>query len=134
MPAPLVDLIRPEGCNPDRGLLTLRPSHHAAATQARMVQQQLTKHLNTQLGRPPSAPSESSPRPQHRDHHRAAYGSRAARAPTGEDEGEHRDAARELDRLAAVKAAEKEASRQAAIARARDEKASRHPRSRSGAA
>lgn len=51
-PSALVDLLTPTGYDPERRLLTLRPAHPAAATHARMIQQQLAKHLNTQLGRP----------------------------------------------------------------------------------
>jgi hypothetical protein len=178
-PTALAHLIRPEGYDPDRGLLTLRPAHHAAATQARLVQQQLVAHLNAQIGRPavrairvlapgsgtePAAmpPRHAEPPAPVKTRETASAGYRQAfaavqehkpnRQPTDpylleaiarqeaaaranrQDDSEHRDAAWELDRLAAAKAAEKEASRQAAIARARDEKAGRNPRRLSGAA
>jgi hexokinase len=51
-----------------------------------------------------------------------------------QDKDEHRDAVWELDRLTAARAAEEEATRLAAIARARGQKANRHPRRLSGAA
>jgi hypothetical protein len=43
-------LLTPAGYDPERRLLTLRPAHPAAATQARLIQHQLIQHLNTQLG------------------------------------------------------------------------------------
>jgi hypothetical protein len=57
----------------------------------------------------------------------------AARA-NRQDDDEHVDAVWELDRLATARADEEEATRQAAIARARDQKAGSHPRRLSGAA
>jgi predicted nucleic acid-binding Zn ribbon protein len=51
-PTELATAVQPIAYDPDRGLLTLRPSTPAHATQIRLFQQQLAKHLNTALGRP----------------------------------------------------------------------------------
>lgn len=51
-PTALVDTLTPVGYDPERGQLTVRPAHYAAATNATLMQRQLVKHLNDQLGRP----------------------------------------------------------------------------------
>jgi predicted nucleic acid-binding Zn ribbon protein len=51
-PTELATTVQPVAYDADRGLLSLRPSSPAYATQLRLFQQQLAKHLNTQLGRP----------------------------------------------------------------------------------
>ena len=75
-PTELATTVQPVAYDPDRGLLTLRPSTPAHATQIRLFQQQLAKHLNTALGRtavrtirvlPPGAvtpAANTSPAPQ----------------------------------------------------------------------
>ncbi|MGP3737997.1 DciA family protein (plasmid) [Streptomyces sp. GDS52] len=51
-PTELASTVQPIAYDPDRGILELRPSSPAYATQVRLFQHQLAKHLNTQLGRP----------------------------------------------------------------------------------
>ncbi|MEZ7005630.1 DciA family protein [Streptomyces sp. AD55] len=51
-PTKLATTVQPVAYDPDRGILELRPSSAAYATQLRLFQQQLAKQLNTQLGRP----------------------------------------------------------------------------------
>lgn len=51
-PTELATTVQPVSYDPDRGILELRPSSPAYATQIRLFQQQLAKHLNTRLGRP----------------------------------------------------------------------------------
>jgi predicted nucleic acid-binding Zn ribbon protein len=51
-PTELATTVQPVAYDPERGILQVRPSSPAYATQVRMFQQQLAKHLNTQLGRP----------------------------------------------------------------------------------
>lgn len=51
-PTQLATTVRPVAYDPDRGILEVQPSSPAYATQVRLFQQQLAKHLNTQLGRP----------------------------------------------------------------------------------
>lgn len=51
-PTELATTVQPVGYDAERGILELRPSSPAYATQVRLFQQQLAKHLNTQLGRP----------------------------------------------------------------------------------
>jgi predicted nucleic acid-binding Zn ribbon protein len=51
-PAELATTVQPTAYDPDRGLLTLQPSTPAYATQVRLFQHQLAKHLNQQLGKP----------------------------------------------------------------------------------
>jgi predicted nucleic acid-binding Zn ribbon protein len=51
-PAELATTVQPVGYDPDRGLLTLRPSSNAYATQIRLFERNLVKHLNDRLGRP----------------------------------------------------------------------------------
>jgi hypothetical protein len=50
-PTELAITVQPIAYDPDRGLLTLRPSTPAHGTQIRLVQQRLATHLNTALGR-----------------------------------------------------------------------------------
>ncbi|MGV9226357.1 DUF721 domain-containing protein [Streptomyces albogriseolus] len=51
-PTELATNVRPVAYDPERGILEVQPSSPAYATQVRLFQQQLAKHLNTQLGRP----------------------------------------------------------------------------------
>lgn len=51
-PTELATTVQPVSYDPDRGILELRPSSPAYATQLRWFQQQLAKHLNDKLGRP----------------------------------------------------------------------------------
>ena len=51
-PTELATTVQPVAYDHDRGVLELRPSSPAYATQVRLFQQQLAKHLNTALGRP----------------------------------------------------------------------------------
>ncbi|WP_052479928.1 DciA family protein [Streptomyces sp. NBRC 110035] len=51
-PTELATTVQPVAYDPDRGILELRPSSPAYATQVRLFQHQLAKHLNTALGRP----------------------------------------------------------------------------------
>ncbi|WP_158102454.1 DciA family protein [Streptomyces africanus] len=51
-PTELATTVQPVGYDPERGILELRPSSPAYATQIRLFQQQLAKHLNGKLGRP----------------------------------------------------------------------------------
>lgn len=51
-PTELASTVQPVAYDPERGILELRPSSPAYATQVRLFQQQLAKHLNTALGRP----------------------------------------------------------------------------------
>lgn len=51
-PTELATTVTPVGYDAERGLLTLRPSTNAYATQLRLFQQQLAKHLNERIGRP----------------------------------------------------------------------------------
>lgn len=51
-PTELATTVQPVAYDAERGILEVRPSSPAYATQVRMFQQHLAKHLNTQLGRP----------------------------------------------------------------------------------
>lgn len=51
-PAELASTVQPVAYDADRGILELRPSSHTYATQLRLFQWQLAKHLNDKLGRP----------------------------------------------------------------------------------
>ena len=51
-PTELATTVQPVAYDADRGILELRPSSPAYATQLRLFQQQLAKHLNSKLGRP----------------------------------------------------------------------------------
>ena len=51
-PTELAATVQPVAYDPERGILDLRPSSPAYATQVRLFQHQLAKHLNTALGRP----------------------------------------------------------------------------------
>jgi predicted nucleic acid-binding Zn ribbon protein len=51
-PTKLATTVQPVAYDTERGTLTLRPSSPAYATQLRLFQQHLAKHLNTALGRP----------------------------------------------------------------------------------
>lgn len=51
-PTELATTVQPVGYDAERGILEVRPSSPAYATQVRLFQQQLAKHLNTKLGRP----------------------------------------------------------------------------------
>lgn len=51
-PAELAATVQPVSYDAERGILELRPSSPAYATQLRLFQQQLAKHLNGKLGRP----------------------------------------------------------------------------------
>ncbi|AKZ60783.1 putative Tra3-like protein (plasmid) [Streptomyces ambofaciens ATCC 23877] len=171
-PTELATTVQAVAYDPDRGILELRPSSPAYATQIRLFQQQLVAHLNRQLGKPAVrsirvlAPGgdhrtaadaldpEQAPVPagpvktrdtahpgyqhtlalalEHRgtQHQRidpyeieARTRQEAALRAGRQPETEHRDAVWETDRLEAAQVDEREAVRQAAIARARREKA-----------
>jgi predicted nucleic acid-binding Zn ribbon protein len=170
-PTELATTVQPVAYDAERGTLTLRPSSPAYATQLRLFQQQLAKHLNTALGRPAvrtirvlapgtsTANIDDTPHPEQtkpadapvKTRETASAGYQAAleaalthrpdKQPTNpyiaeaierqeaalranrQPETEHRDAAWELDRLAAAQVDRDEAVRRAAIARARQEKA-----------
>jgi predicted nucleic acid-binding Zn ribbon protein len=51
-PTELATTVQPVGYDAEHGLLTLRPSSAAYATQIRLFERQLAKHLNDRLGRP----------------------------------------------------------------------------------
>jgi predicted nucleic acid-binding Zn ribbon protein len=51
-PTELATTVQPVGYDAEHGLLTLRPSSAAYATQVRLFERQLAKHLNDRLGRP----------------------------------------------------------------------------------
>lgn len=51
-PTELAITVQPVSYDAERGILELRPSSPAYATQVRLFQQQLAKHLNGKLGRP----------------------------------------------------------------------------------
>jgi predicted nucleic acid-binding Zn ribbon protein len=51
-PTELATTVQPVAYDPERGVLELRPSSPAYATQLRLFQQHLAKHLNERLGRP----------------------------------------------------------------------------------
>jgi predicted nucleic acid-binding Zn ribbon protein len=51
-PTELATTVQPVGYDPDHGLLTLRPSSNAYATQIRLFERKLVLHLNERLGRP----------------------------------------------------------------------------------
>lgn len=51
-PAELATTVQPVAYDAERGILELRPSSPAYATQLRLFQQQLARHLNAKLGRP----------------------------------------------------------------------------------
>lgn len=51
-PTQLATTVQPVAYDPDRGLLTLQPSTPAYATQLRLFQQQLARHLNQAIGKP----------------------------------------------------------------------------------
>ncbi|WP_055696327.1 DciA family protein, partial [Streptomyces prasinopilosus] len=51
-PTELATTVQPVAYDPERGILELRPTSPAYATQVRLFQHQLAKHLNTALGRP----------------------------------------------------------------------------------
>ncbi|MFE6412634.1 DciA family protein [Streptomyces sp. NPDC057837] len=51
-PTELAATVQPVAYDPERGILEVRPSSPAYATQIRLFQQQLAKHLNGKLGRP----------------------------------------------------------------------------------
>ncbi|MDR3084438.1 MAG: DUF721 domain-containing protein [Streptomyces sp.] len=51
-PTELATTVKPVSYDAERGVLELRPSSPAYATQLRLFQQHLAKHLNEQMGRP----------------------------------------------------------------------------------
>lgn len=51
-PTELATTVQPVAYDPERGILELRPSSPAYATQVRMFQRNLIQHLNGKLGRP----------------------------------------------------------------------------------
>jgi predicted nucleic acid-binding Zn ribbon protein len=51
-PAELATTVQPVSYDPDQGLLALRPSSNAYATQIRLFERNLVKHLNDKLGKP----------------------------------------------------------------------------------
>ncbi|MEW2187721.1 DUF721 domain-containing protein [Streptomyces cellulosae] len=171
-PTELATNVRPVAYDPERGILDVQPSSPAYATQVRLFQQQLAKHLNGKLGRPavrtirvrtPShIPAAATPSPEPetptvpagpvKTRETAHPGYQAARAlalehrrehPTTnpylaeararqeqalranrQREDEHRDAAWETDRLLEDRVDPAEQIRRAALARARQQKAS----------
>ncbi|WP_329474205.1 DUF721 domain-containing protein (plasmid) [Streptomyces sp. NBC_01723] len=170
-PTELATTVQAVTYDPDRGILELRPTSPAYATQIRLFQQQLVAHLNRQLGKPavrsirilapggdhqpgpaaaepeqPAAPAgpvktRDNAHPgyqhtlalalEHRTSHQRIdpYEEQArARQETAlragrQHEGEHRDAIWETDRLESARVDQAEAVRQAAITRARHERA-----------
>lgn len=182
-PTELAATVQAVAYDPERGILELRSSSPAYATQIRLFQQQLVAHLNRQLGKPavrrirvlapggdhqptadtpdleqPAAPAgpaktRDTAHPgyqhtlalalEHRGRHervdpyeaearaRQEAALRAGRQP----ECDHREAVWETDRLETARVDQAEAVRQAAIARARREKAgTSEPRRLFGAA
>jgi predicted nucleic acid-binding Zn ribbon protein len=171
-PTELADTVQAVAYDPDRGILELRPSSPAYATQIRLFQQQLIAHLNRQLGKnavrairvlapgadhKPTADALDDPETptvpagpvktrdtahrgyqatlalalEHRVHHervdpyeeQARRRQEAALRAGRQSETEHRDAVWEIDRLETARVDQAEAVRQAAIARARHERA-----------
>ncbi|MEU0656042.1 DUF721 domain-containing protein [Streptomyces albogriseolus] len=171
-PTELATNVRPVAYDPERGILEVQPSSPAYATQVRLFQQQLAKHLNGKLGRPavrairvvapghtPAAatPSEEPETPatpagpvktretahpgyratlalalEHRREHgdtnpylaQARARQEQALRANRQAEDEHRDGVWETDRLLEDRVDPAEQIRRAALARARQQKAS----------
>ncbi|MFF9787240.1 DciA family protein [Streptomyces nigrescens] len=169
----LVGHVEPAGFDPATGRLDLRPGHHTAATQLRILGPQLVTRLQ-QKGLPvrsirplrvgpltTAAPAPGTPAPQpeapiktrggaspgyraalaaHQAHaaslpateiqqriQAAAHAQTEALRANREDPAGHRDAVWFVNDLEEKAAADREQTRQAAIRRARDQKAGRAP-------